>query len=230
MQLERAKDDDLLIDSARSSTPPVADAFEATPPARFPHSRFRIVTCNADHPRRAEAESFVGERFNRTHGAKVRTFMPNLLLLTDTSDSLWGVTGARPASSEPLFLERYFDRPIESVLEAGTGSRIRRSEVVEIGNFACRSPRAATTFVSLLPRHLLHLGYVWVTFTATTSIRRILRHLGARCADLGPADGACVRGGADEWGRYYTNEPRVMAGYLPLARRIRGLWASPYAD
>lgn len=190
----------------------------------------RIVSCDSNHPLRTEAETFVRERFHRTHGATVQTFMPVLLVLTGGAGEIVAVTGCRPAAGQPLFLERYLERSIEAALAHHIGATVQRAGIVEVGNFASRDPRTASHFVSLLPRHLLTAGFTWATFTATSSIRRILRHLGARCADLGAADGACVRGGADEWGRYYSSDPHVMGGYLPLARRLPLLWSTSDAD
>ena len=210
------------IDSVACASP--------TTHAKSRYGKLRIVTNRAGDPGRAEAEAFVRERYRQKHGATIHTFMPTLLLLLDATDALLGVTGCRVACEDTLYLERYLPRPIETVLAAQTGTRAGRSKIVEVGNFACRNPHAATKFVSLLPRHLLQLGCVWATFTATSSVRRILRHLGARCADLGVADGACARGGADDWGGYYATDPRVLAGYLPLARRIPALWSTVDAD
>jgi hypothetical protein len=102
--------------------------------------------------------------------------------------------------------------------------------IVEIGNFACRSSRVGRRFMALLPYFLLERKLVWATFTATASVRRLLHNVGARCMDLGAAEGACVRNGPDEWGRYYTHDPRVMAGYLPLARRIPMLRDAAYGN
>jgi hypothetical protein len=84
--------------------------------------------------------------------------------------------------------------------------------------------------MALLAYYLLRDGRTWVTFTATAPVRRMLEHVGARCIELGTAEGACARDGTDEWGRYYTNDPRVMAGYLPRARRIPVLFDAAYAD
>jgi hypothetical protein len=84
--------------------------------------------------------------------------------------------------------------------------------------------------MALLAPYLVERRRQWIAFTATVSIRHILASVGARCAELGRADGACVRGGGDRWGRYYQNDPRIMAGYLPLARRIPTLWGKPRAD
>jgi hypothetical protein len=192
--------------------------------------RYRVAICTSDCPRREEAETFVRDAFYRTHRARIETFMPSLLMLTDHAGSLHGVIGCRSAESGPLFLERYLGGPIEEVLTHRVGGRMRRSDIVEVGNFACRNSRVAGRFMALLPQFLLAQQFVWVTFTATNSVRRILRCLGARCISLGAAEGACVRGGRDDWGQYYASDPHVMAGYLPLARRIPGLWDAAYAD
>lgn len=188
-------------------------------------AKFSIEVCGSAHPRRIEAERLVQERFELTHAARVRTFMPSLLLFTDRSAALWGVAGARSAAGEPLFLERYLDAPIEHAIAARTGAKVRRNQIVEIGNFACLKPHVATRFVASLPRFLIGQGHTWVTFTATSSVRRILKCLGARCVDLGRAEGACAGSAADDWGRYYESDPHVMAGFLPLARRIPSLWS-----
>jgi hypothetical protein len=192
--------------------------------------RYQIVICGPDHPSRPGAEAFVRECFYRTHRASIRTFMPTLFMLTDASGSLHGVVGCRAAGDGELFLERYLSRPIEAMLAERGGPRVVRKDIVEVGNFACRSSRAARRFMALLPFYLLDREYTWVTFTATAAVRRLLAHVGARCIDLGAAEGACVRNGADDWGRYYTHDPRVMGGYLPLARRIPALRDAAYGN
>jgi hypothetical protein len=141
--------------------------------------------------------------------------MPSLLLLADPQGPPAGVAGIRLAGAGPLYLERYFNESIEQRIEHRTGVRADRSAIVELGNFACRDSRVAGLFMSLLPAHLLDRGLSWIVFTATLSVRRILQGLGGRTFDLGPADGACARDGIDDWGRYYTQQPRVLAGYLP---------------
>ena len=60
----------------------------ALPPA------FRIEPCEVNDPRRAEAETYIRDRFQHTHGAVIRTFMPTLLLLTRADE------GTVPASAE----------------------------------------------------------------------------------------------------------------------------------
>ena len=191
---------------------------------------FRLETCEANASRRAEVERFIRERFRRTHGAVIRTFMPTLLLLTHADGTLAGVAGCRSAAQGPLFLERYLDRPIEDVIARYEGVRVTRSQVVEAGNFACADAHTAREFMSLMPRYLIERRHTWIAFTATVPVRRILRSLGASCTELARAYDACVRGGNDRWGSYYAHDPRVMLGYLPLARRIPAFWGRFRAD
>jgi hypothetical protein len=189
-----------------------------------------VALCRRADPRRAEAEAYVRARFHKTHGAQVVTFMPTFLLMQNAGGCIEAVLGFQRAEDSPLYLERYLDRPIEQMIASRTGARVRRSRIVEIGNFAATDSRAAGTFMSFLAPHFLACDATWIAFTATSSIRKILASLGAGCTDLGAADASLAANGPDQWGRYYSHAPRVMAGYLPLARRIPSLWNNPHAD
>jgi hypothetical protein len=202
----------------------------STPPDSRASSDHRIVVCGRDDSRRQEAEAFIRERFQRSHGALITTFMPTLLLLTEGGDGIAAVSGFRCAAHEPLFLERYLSAPIEEELSSHTAAPVRRSEVVEVGNFAAIDSRRAKVLMSFIPAYLLGRSARWSAFTATTAIRGMLAAAGARCMELGAADRDHVAGGMDQWGRYYSNDPRVMAGYLPSARRIPALWRPHHGD
>jgi hypothetical protein len=198
--------------------------FAHTPPA------YRIIPCTQGDVRRAEAEHFVRSRFMRSHGAHIASFMPTLLLLTDSAGQLAAVAGYRRAADERLFLEQYLPAPVEQAIATLARARVRRSEIVEIGNFAAIDSRRARILMSFMPAHFLEGGARWIVFTATAAIREILSSTGGRCLELGAADAARVSGGTDEWGRYYSNDPRVMAGFLPSARSIPALWKSHHGD
>jgi hypothetical protein len=189
-----------------------------------------IVTCDPNHTRRAEAEAFVSERFLRRHGARISSFMPTLLLLIDSDGDLCAVAGFRHALREPLFLERYLSAPIEQTISLRLGAPVPRAQVVEVGNFAALDSRRARILMSFMPAYFLEHESRWIVFTATTLIRGLVSALGGHCLEVGTADGACVAGGVDEWGRYYSSDPRVMAGYLPSARSIPALWRSHHGD
>jgi hypothetical protein len=168
------------------------------------------------------AEAFVRESFYRTYHATIRTFMPTLLVLTDASGAMHGAVGCRAAADEDLFLERWLSRPIEELLEERGGPPAPRADILELGDFACRDSSAARRLITLLPFFLLEHEHRWVTFIAAAGERRSLRNVGAQCIELGAAEGACVRHPAARRG-HSTRDPRVMAGYLPLALEIPAL-------
>jgi hypothetical protein len=99
---------------------------------------------------------------------------------------------------------------------------VSRDEIVEVGNLAGASCRAAVRMVAQLPVFLMKRRYSWIVFTATGALRQILASFGAPLIELGRADPYRVATAADSWGRYYESDPRVFAGYLPDADRLAG--------
>jgi hypothetical protein len=174
-------------------------------------------------PGREALESFVRRGFRETHGATVRSFMPMLIGLYDATGSVVGVAGYRSAELEPLYLEQYLSEPIErAIARQRPGLLVFRAEVAEIGNFVCRDGEAAQAMVAVLAGLLRDHRHRWVAFTATRAVRGIMRRLGIRLAELGPADPCRIVATADDWGAYYNADPRVMLGYVPEYRGARG--------
>ena len=191
-----------------------------------PDVRFSIAPLGIAHPQRHAAEAFIAGGFLRSHNACVRSFLPELLALQDPSGCIHAVVGCRRANEESLFLERYLDLPIERCLSLRSGLRVERSQIVELGNLACRNAGMARLFISVLPRYLLDHDALWITFTATAVVRKLIAETRASLLDLAPARAERVADGIDEWGRYYSTDPRVLAGYLPAARSYPRLWKS----
>ena len=171
---------------------------------------------------RAALEAYVRTAFNRSHDADVSTFMPTLLAFRDGAGSLRGVLGIRSAADAPLYLENYLDRPVEQAIVAAGYDPVERDEVIEVGNLAAGSCLAAVRMVAQMPVQLMNRGYSWIVFTATSTVHEILLGLGAPLVELGRADPLRVARQGDRWGRYYDNDPRVYAGYLPDSRAIPG--------
>ena len=189
---------------------------------RPPDSLLRLGVADTTAPDRAELEAFVGAAFRRGHDATVASFMPTLLSFRGPAGDLRGVIGLRAAAPQALYLEQYLEQPVEAAISAATGQPVQRTQVVEVGNLAGANCRAAMRMVAQLPGYLLSRDYCWIVFTATRTVRGILESLGAPLVELARADGARVAAGPDRWGRYYEQDPRVLAGFLPASRRIPG--------
>jgi len=198
---------------------------------RPPGQDLRIEAIRAGQQGRDELEAYVRDAFARKHGAEVWSFMPTLLPFRDRHDSLRGVAGIRGAHEERLYLEQYLDRPIEQALAAAVASRdgrpgalnsVRRDSIVEVGNLAGASCRAAVRMVAQLPAYLMAQRYTWIVFTATSALRQILAGFGAPLLELGCADPDRLAGTRDAWGRYYETDPRVYAGFLRDTELLAG--------
>lgn len=195
----------------------------ATTRARTQRPRLRVRAAGRDSPIRAELEAFVRQRFERTHGAQVRSFMPTLLSIDDRWGQRLGVIGLRCAAEGPLYLEQYLDLPIERAIAAGTVTPApARRDIVEIGNLACPTGRAGLMAISVLPAYLVARGHAWIAFTATRTVRRLLDELDAPIFELAEARESRVATAPDHWGSYYAQEPRVHAARLRDGLRLPG--------
>jgi len=205
----------------------IEPAVASTHNRRVPGPALQLGEAGAGAPDRSELEAFVREAFARKHDASVATFMPTLLSFRDASGQLRGVIGLRDAQPQPLYLEQYLAQPVETAIGTATGASVPRRQVIEVGNLAGASCRAAVRMVAMLPSYLLARDYRWIVFTATSAVRTILQGFGAPLVELARADGSRVSGGPDRWGRYYDSDPRVLAGYLPNSRRLPGFTSGP---
>lgn len=199
-----------------SAAPELADA-----KARRSCQLHALSLHQASDPHRQDLERFVRDVFASRHGARVCSFMPNLLAVRNDNGAICSVAGFRCAAEQTLFLERYLDEPIERVIAVACGQQVTRAQIVEVGNLAGRNCRSAMRLVLDLPRILLERGHRWIVFTATDTLREILASYRAPLLDLASASASRAQSTGDEWGRYYDSNPRVMAGYLADGLRLR---------
>lgn len=164
------------------------------------------------HPERAELEAFIQEMFSQVHGAKITHFMPKLLSLRDSENTLRAVCGLRHAEHEALFLEHYLEAPIEEVLSSQVGHTVAREEILEIGNLAVLEPACIRSLLASVSVYLHGTDTKWAVFTGITTLRNALRRLHMPVQTLGEAKLSCLPL-ADQanWGTYYDQQPHIMA-------------------
>lgn len=165
--------------------------------------------------RRAEAEHFVYRCFERHYGARIGHFMPLLMGLSSGDGELGAVLGLRPAGDEPLFLETYLERPVEEVLGQRVGAAVARERIMEVGNLAVSHPGGGRWLITALTAYLTTTPFEWVVFTIGPALQNAFTRLGLRLVDLGAADPAALPARERrDWGSYYDQRPRVMAGRI----------------
>lgn len=172
---------------------------------------------------RAEVEAFIRRVYAQRYGADVQQFAPTLVSLRDAS-GIVAAAGYRSAGDGPLFLERYFDAPIESLLASSADVSVERDRIVEIGHLSATRAGEGRRLIRLLALHLQSLPVDWVVSTMTTGLRHMFLRLGVTPLALGLADPDRLGADASQWGRYYEHHPVVLAGRLhhalgQLARR-----------
>lgn len=183
-------------------------------------------------PGRAPVEALIRARFRQAYGARLRHLMPRLLTAS-AAGVLVAALGYQPAAAGSLLAERYLDRPIEEVLSERFGRAVRRSEIVEVGNFADIRPGAVAGVTPAVTAHLYREGFRWAVITGVRPVRKAFARLGLDLAPLAVADPARLGPGAlADWGTYYAHGPVVLAGdiragHLHLARSAREERAVP---
>lgn len=195
--------------------PGCPDGSAATLPGTRPAPQ--LVEIGAGDPGRDEVEAFIRDVYRRHHDAHVRHFAPRLVALRD-GGRIVAAAGFRFAS-EPLFLERYLDEPIDVVLGRRIGDAPPRRRIVEVGHLAGAASGAGRRLILLMGPHLAARDAQWVVGTLTQELRQLFVRMGVAPMALAIADPARLGAQAQDWGRYYGHAPTVLAGHLPLALR-----------
>ncbi len=172
---------------------------------------------NAQHSvqQRRTTEAFIRNSYQAAYGASIQHFLPILLALRDAYGAHRAALGLRPAKHSSLFLEQYLEYPIEQTLSQQFLRPIQRDGIVEVGNLAIRERSTIRSLIIAMTAFLCTAKYEWVVFTIGPSLSNSFTRLGLQLTDLGPASPlALPEQERDNWGSYYAQQPRVMAGRL----------------
>lgn len=181
---------------------------------------FRFEVHNANDPQRADVERFIHGVYKARHGANVRQFAPVLVSLHDDTGAIVAAAGYRFAELEPLFLERYLQAPVESLLTTGAASRPERARIVEVGHLAAVKAGAGRRLILLMGPYLAAQGAQWVVSTLTEELRHLFLRLGITPLALALADPGVLGAEAANWGSYYDHRPVVVAGQIDQALSV----------
>ena len=166
------------------------------------------------HPLRAQVEAFISSRFLAVHQARITQFMPQLFAVFNNRGEVLAALGIRSADS-PLFLEYYLDQPIEQVLQQhdiAHNQSVSREQIVEIGNLASIDRSASARLFRFLASYLMRHGFQWASFTGCARLRAMFTHAGIETVALGTALQQKLPAHLRHWGRYYQDNPCILAG------------------
>jgi hypothetical protein len=180
----------------------------------------KLVVYERDDPQRGEIESFIQSIYLARYGAHVRVFTPVLVGLKDEHGQLVAAVGYRCADANPLFLEQYFDAPIEQVMSRNAGLGLSRLGLVEVAHLVALKPGQGRRMMSELGALLQSKGVIWIVSTVTRELRHLFARMGIAPLALGAADAGCLGDDVKDWGSYYAHEPVVLAVQLQIAMRL----------
>jgi len=169
-----------------------------------------IQFIDASHVLRPQAEDFIKGIFKQHYNAQISSFLPQLFAVFDERGNTKSVLGLRNAQCEALYLERYLDQPIETLIQQVAQQAVSRAQVVEIGNLASLNSANCKVLFSFITQHLQDQNIKWITCTSTSVLRLVFRRLGIKALPVHQADQNRLGNEQYEWGSYYDNDPQVM--------------------
>ncbi len=173
-------------------------------------------------PLRSTVERFISQRFHAVHGARISLFMPQLFAVFNRSGKVLAALGIRRAS-EKLFLEHYLEQPIDQIiagLPMAAKQTVDRNKLIEIGNLASIDRNASLRLFRFLANYLIERGFEWASFTGGESLRRSFALIGIETVSLGKASQARLPAAYRQWGRYYDDNPCILAGRVASGRAL----------
>jgi len=173
----------------------------------------RVLPSNAT-VQRARVERFIERSFRDRFGSLIVHHYPTLLSLQSDDGNVLATIGLRGASLEPLFLERYFDEPIERVISQATGVAIPRTDILEIGNMASIGRTASARLIAASASYLSTCQCRYAVVTATEELRRMLGSFGFAWRALGAARADRLVDHGRSWGSYYEQDPEILVGEI----------------
>jgi hypothetical protein len=162
-------------------------------------------------------EEFIERTYASSYDATIARHYPTLMNVCDMYGHIVAAAGLRLAADESLFLETYLDAPVDQVLQRKIGHAVGREKIVEIGNLAS-SGRGASVFLFItLAAYLRQHKLDYAVVTATGALRRWFAIFGFDVIDLGGAKPDALPDKGASWGRYYSTDPKVVAGAIAPA-------------
>ena len=170
----------------------------------------------------ASVRQLIADRYHVVHGAWPPPDYPAYCIVTGPAGPR-AVLGYRKAADGPLFLETYFDRPVEELLAERLGRRPDRSAIVELGAHASGQSQATVRLWAEAARILEQEAELAVA-VLTAPIRAMFRRIALPLIELAPAHAERLGSSAGAWGRYYDADPIVCAGEVAAGRLCLARW------
>ncbi len=156
---------------------------------------------------RNEIETFIKQGFAKTYDAKISISTPYLLALSN--GSFKAALGLRSGRDE-LFIEQYLSRAIEKE-PFFMNNNVNRETIVEFSHLFSNAKRFTIPLFMVTAVALFYLDYKYVVFSGTEKVVQLLDNAGVKTTFISEADQTKIQKSTDEWGSYYSTNPKIIA-------------------
>lgn len=177
-------------------------------------SRLHFVTRQDDRFR--AVERLAQRRYRQVYGAELDVAAQDFVWLEPNDRAGEGACAAiTSAAHQPLFSERYLDRPCDQLITERELKLVSREHIAELGTFAASDPGSGVELFQMLPLIAWLRGFRFALMTAVPDIRGLLSSSGISFTTLGAARiEALAPDQRPRWGSYYAASP--ITGYVSL--------------
>lgn len=172
-----------------------------------------VLIAKHNHPKYQEIQAFIQKEYLKYFNAQISVDMPILVAYYE-SGILVGAMGLRPAVNNILFLEQYLEKPIEACVANLSGIPVKRNTILEVGNLALKDKQVASFVIPTFMSVVYEMKYTWCALSATNEIARLFENLGLKSSVLAMCDPTKIVQDDNDWGTYYSYEPKVIVGNL----------------
>ncbi|KGJ93986.1 thermostable hemolysin [Colwellia psychrerythraea] len=171
------------------------------------HLNFDIQLASMGSEHRNEIEAFIKQGFAKTYDAKISISTPYLLALSN--GSFKAALGIRTGRDD-LFLEQYLSGPIEQQA-IFIDNKIERQEIVEFSHLFSNAKRFTIPLFMVTAVSLFCRNHKYLVFSGTEKVIKLLDNAGVPTTFIGNADHTKISTSTDDWGNYYSTNPKIMA-------------------
>ncbi len=166
---------------------------------------------------RADVLTFIRGQFRTHYGAEVEDDAPTLVGGFDASGNLIAAFGLR-TENDGFFSGHYLTESVPETLARHFATPVALAEVVEVAHLCAARPGFLCQLMPLLAVNLERRGYRYLVCTATRRLGCFFRRKGLPAVMLAEArPDKLPLDQRERWGRYYENQPSVIAGDLRIA-------------
>jgi hypothetical protein len=168
---------------------------------------FEIQVAALESKKRNEIEHFIKQGFIKSYQAKISVTMPHLLALCNgTYKAALGIRSGK----DNLFIEQYFSGVIEQQ-PLFVENNVMRKDIVEIGHLFSNNQRFTIPLFMITAVSLFYMNYKYMVFSGTEKVINLMSKSGVNCTHLCDANENKIESSTDEWGSYYSTNPKVIA-------------------